>query len=70
MKVAPIHGNPAMILIHPTHPDFSFPAGRYALALNTMGYDFSVDGPITDSAQCVELNDKTAALEYTECRNR
>jgi hypothetical protein len=70
MKVAPIHGNPAMILIHPTDPDFSFPAGRYALALNTMGYDFSVDGPITDSAQCVELNDKTAALEYTECRNR
>jgi hypothetical protein len=70
MKVAPIHGNPAMILIHPADPNFSFPAGRYALALNTMGYDFSVDGPITDSAQCVELNDDKAALEYTECRKR
>jgi hypothetical protein len=70
MKVAPIHGNPAMILIRPADSDFSFPAGRYALALNTTGYDFSVDGPITDSAQCVELNDETAALEYTECRKR
>jgi hypothetical protein len=70
MKVAPIHGNLAMIFIHPADPDFSFPAGRYALALNTMGYDFSVDGPITDSSQCVELNDETAALEYTECRKR
>jgi hypothetical protein len=70
MKVAPIHGNPAMILIHPANPDFSLPAGRYALALNTAGYDFSVDGPITDSAQCIELNEETAALEYTECRKR
>lgn len=68
MRVAPIHGNPAMILIHPADADFSFPAGRYALALKTTAYDFSVDGPITDSAQCIERNDEAAAPVYTECR--
>ena len=68
MKVAPMRGNPAMILIHPADADFSFPAGRYALALNTVAYDFSVDGLITDLAQCVESSDQVAGAEYTECR--
>jgi len=66
MKVAPVDGNPAMIVIHSADPGFSLPAGRYALVLNTVGYDFSVDGPITDLAQCVEFLD--AKHEYTECR--
>lgn len=70
MKVAPMRGNPAMILIHPADADFSFPAGRYALAMNTVAYDFSVDGSITDLTQCVERNDEVAAAEYTECRKR
>ena len=65
MKVAPVDGNPAMILIHSADPGFSLPAGRYALVLNTVGYDFSVDGPITDLAQCVEFLD--AKHEYIEC---
>jgi hypothetical protein len=68
MKIAPVRGNPAMILIHPADVDFSFPAGRYALALKSTAYDFSVDGPITDSAQCVERNDEATAPIYTECR--
>jgi hypothetical protein len=67
MKVAPLHGNPAMILIHPADPDFSFPAGRYALALKSVAYDFSVDGPITDLAQCLERKDDTSEPLYTQC---
>lgn len=42
MKVAPVEGNPAMIIVRPADPDFSFPTGRYALVLKTVAYDFSV----------------------------
>ncbi len=51
MKVAPVEGNPAMIVIRPADNSFSFPPGRYALVLKTVAYDFSVDGPVTDLAQ-------------------
>ena len=68
MKVAPFDSNPAMILIRPASPDFLFPAGRYALILKTMAYDFSVDGSITDSTQCVEVNEEDSVPEYIECR--
>jgi len=70
MKVAPVDGVPAMILIRPAHADFSFPAGRYALVLKAVAYDFSVDGPITDLAQCVERADGLDAPSYTQCRHR
>jgi hypothetical protein len=70
MKVAPINGNPAMILIRPANPDFTFPAGRYALTLKTMAYDFTVDGPITDLTQCVERSDTASAPEYIQCRKQ
>jgi hypothetical protein len=69
MKVAPVRGNPTMILISPADVDFSFPAGRYALVLKAVAYDFSVDGPITDLAQCVERADGLDAPIYTQCRN-
>jgi hypothetical protein len=69
MKVAPVDGFPAMILIRPAHTDFSFPAGRYALVLKAAAYDFSVDGPITDLAQCVERTDGLNAPSYTQCRH-
>ena len=67
MKVAPVDGIPAMILIRPAHADFSFPAGRYALVLKAVAYDFSVDGPITDLAQCVERTDELNAPSYMQC---
>jgi hypothetical protein len=70
MKVAPINGNPAMILIHPANPDFSFPPGRYALTLKSMAYDFTVDGPIPDMTQCVERSDEGTAPDYVKCRKQ
>ncbi len=69
MKVAPVRGNPTMILISPADVDFLFPAGRYALVLKAVAYDFSVDGPITDLAQCIERTDELDAPTYTQCRN-
>jgi hypothetical protein len=43
MRVAPVGGNPAMIVIRGADPDFSFPAGRYALVLKGVAYDFSIE---------------------------
>jgi hypothetical protein len=70
MKVAPVNGNPEMIVIRPENPKFSFPSGRYVLMLKGLGYDFSVDGPVTDTAQCLERTDALNAPIYSECRNR
>ncbi len=43
MRVAPVSGNPAMIVIRAADAGFSFPAGRYALVLKGVAYDFSVE---------------------------
>lgn len=67
MKVAPIDGNAAMIVIRPAETDFSFPPGRYALVLKNVAYDFSIDGPVTDLVQCVQLSDEADAPTFTEC---
>jgi hypothetical protein len=69
MKVAPVDGSPEMIIIRPENPTFSFPAGRYALVLQGSAYDFSVAGPITDTAQCLERTDALNMPVYTECRS-
>jgi hypothetical protein len=68
MKVAPIDGDPEMIVIRPPNADFSLPAGRYALALKNAGYDFAVSGAITDPAHCLERTDALDAQIYSECR--
>jgi hypothetical protein len=45
MRVGPLADNPEMVVIRPESSDFAFPAGRYALVLKGVGYDFTVDGP-------------------------
>jgi len=47
MRVAPVSGNPAMIVIRAADASFSFPAGRYALVLKGVAYDFSVEPDLT-----------------------
>ena len=68
MSVAPVPDNPEMIVIRPDHP-VVFPAGRYALVLKGVAYDFTLDRPITDTAHCLERTDALNAPIYTECRN-
>jgi hypothetical protein len=68
MKVSPVQGNPEMIIIRPQSDDFSLPAGRYALALKTGAYDFTVPGAITDPAHCLERTDALDTQIYSECR--
>jgi hypothetical protein len=68
MRVAPVSGNPEMVMVRPATDNFSFPAGRYALVLKTLAYDFTVEGPITDPAHCLERTDTVESPIYSECR--
>ena len=69
MRVAPVAANPAMILIRPTNPDFVFPAGRYALVLKGVPYEFAVAGLVTDVQQCLERNEVLNETTYTQCQH-
>jgi len=66
--VAPLGDNPEMILVRPEKPDFVLPAGRYALVFKGLGYDFTVAGPITDPAQCLERVAAVNGTRYSECK--
>jgi hypothetical protein len=68
MRVAPFADNLEMIVIRPDPADFVLPAGRYALVLKGVGYDFTVDGTQTDAAHCLERTDALNAPIFSECR--
>ena len=67
-KVAPIDDNPEMVVLHPDDPNLVLSAGRYALAVAGTGYDFTVAGPMTDTAQCLERTGVVGGTVYSECR--
>jgi hypothetical protein len=69
LKVAPVIEQPEMVLFRPETPDFVFPAGRYALVLKGQAFDFTVSGPITDPAHCLERTEAANGAFYSECRN-
>ena len=67
MRVAPLANNPEMIIVRPDPPDFLFPAGRYALVMKGVGYDFAADGQVTDLAHCLERTEALDASFFSEC---
>jgi hypothetical protein len=69
MRVAPVSENAEMLMMRPENPEFVFPAGRYGLVLKDLAYDFSVSGPITDAAQCLERTEAANGGFYSECRS-
>jgi hypothetical protein len=69
LGVAPVGDNPEMIVIRPKDTQFLFSPGRYALVVKGQGYDFSVDGQLTDTAQCLERTKAVNGTIYSECRN-
>ena len=69
LRVAPVIEQAEMVLFRPENPDFVLPAGRYALVLKGQGFDFTVSGPITDPAQCLERTEAANGAFYSECRN-
>ena len=67
MRVGPLADNPEMIVVRSELADLLLPAGRYVLVLKGIGYDFTVDGPITDHAHCLERTEALNAPIYSEC---
>jgi hypothetical protein len=69
-RVAPLSENPDMLVIQPENSDFVFPAGRHGLVLKGQAYDFSVAGPVTDPAYCLERFEGANGIFYSECQKR
>jgi hypothetical protein len=67
-RVAPVGENSEMLVIRSENADFVFPAGRYALVVKGQAYDFTVAGPITEAAQCLEGIKAENGTFYSECR--
>jgi hypothetical protein len=67
-KVSPIDDNPEMVVLHPEDQNLVLSAGRYALGIGGHGYDFTVAGQMTDTAQCLERTAAVGGTIYSECR--
>jgi hypothetical protein len=67
-RVAPVSESSEMLMIRPGSADFIFPAGRYGLVIKGQAYDFTVAGPITEAAQCLEGVEASNGTFYSECR--
>ena len=57
MRVAPVTDHPEMVLLRSERAELVFPAGRYALVVKNLAYDFTLDGPLADTAHCLERAD-------------
>jgi hypothetical protein len=68
-RVAPLSDHPEMLVVRPENIDFALPAGRYALVIKGVGYDFTIAGRITDNVQCLERSESVGGTIYSECRN-
>jgi hypothetical protein len=56
------------VLLRPGNADFVFSPGRYALVLKGQAYDFTIDGPITEPAQCLERIEAANGSFYHACQ--
>jgi hypothetical protein len=69
-RVAPLGEGSDMLVITPESEDFVFPAGRYGLVVKGQAYDFTIAGPITEPAQCLEGIKAENGTFYSECSRR
>ena len=67
LRVSPIPGQREMVIAH-LEENNSLAAGRYELALNRIGYDFTVAGPIKSPTHYLERFELTTGPIYTECQ--
>jgi len=66
-RVTPLGDSSEMLVVRPEKDEFALPAGRYALVVKGQAYDFTVAGPITEAAQCLERVDAANGTFYSEC---
>jgi hypothetical protein len=67
-RVAPLPGNPEMMMLKSEEPDFTLAAGRYVAVIKGQGYDFTVAGLVTDPSQCLEKLEAANGSFYAECK--
>jgi hypothetical protein len=67
LRVAPLGDNPEMVTLRSSDPEFSLSPGRYVLVLAGRGYDFTIEGQVTDAAQCLERSNVVGGIVYSEC---
>jgi hypothetical protein len=67
-RVAPVDVSPEMIVLRPANSQQSLSPGRYALVIAGKGYDFTIEGQVTDAAQCLERSNVIGGMVYSECR--
>ena len=68
LRIAPVAGNPEMIVVRPADPNFTLSPGRYVLMFRNQAYDFSVAGTVSETAQCLERADTPDGSVFSECR--
>ena len=67
LKVSPVPGQPEMIMAKATTDD-PLPAGRYALVLNRVGYEFTIAGKEEALEFCLEGFEASNGSIFTQCK--
>ena len=69
LKISPIAGQREMVIAR-LDDEVSLPAGRFALVVNRLGYDFTIDGPEQAPESCLEGFEAATGTVFTQCRTR
>ena len=67
LKISPIPGQREMVIAR-LDDEASLPAGRFALVVNRLGYDFTIDGPEKVPESCLEGFEAATGTVFTQCR--
>ena len=68
LKISPIAGQREMVMAR-LDDEVSLPAGRFALVVNRLGYDFTIDGPEQAPESCLEGFEAATGSVFTQCRS-
>ena len=67
LRVSPVPGQREMIIARPDDNN-SLAAGRYAIVLNRVGYDFTIDGQVQSAEFCLEGFEMSNGSLFNQCR--
>jgi hypothetical protein len=67
LKISPIAGQREMLIAR-LDDGVSLPAGRFALVVNRLGYDFTIEGPMQAPEFCLEGFETANGAVFTQCR--
>jgi hypothetical protein len=67
-RTSPVDDEPEMVELHSEDPALELTPGRYALVLKSQSYDFTVEGEVVDSKQCIERIISTNGTFYSDCK--